>query len=165
MAKRLTEAHQVFIVQSLARFKTPTEVVEIVKEEFGLTITKQGVAHYDPTHSQDLAQKWKTLFDTTRAKFIEDVEAIGVAHQAYRLQTLDDLVRIARKQRNYGLVAQLLEQSAKERGGVFTNKRDITSGGASLASVTIYMPNNGRDAATDNQTTAGAAGSVPGESG
>lgn len=38
-----------FIVQSLACFDTPSQVVELVKKEFGLSITRQQVESHDPT--------------------------------------------------------------------------------------------------------------------
>lgn len=60
-----------FIVQSLACFDTPSQVVELVKKEFGLNITRQQVESHDPTkaNGRGLAQKWVELFHETRKRF------------------------------------------------------------------------------------------------
>nr|WP_318367972.1 DUF2280 domain-containing protein [Enterobacter sp.] len=57
-----------FIVQSLACFDTPSQVVEAVKKEFGFTITRQQVESHDPTkaNGKGLAQKWVDMFNGTR---------------------------------------------------------------------------------------------------
>lgn len=49
-----------FIVQALACFDTPTQVVEQVKQEFNLTVSIQQVSSYDPTKAigKNLGQKW-----------------------------------------------------------------------------------------------------------
>lgn len=38
-----------FIVQSLACYDTPLQVVESVKEEFGVTIERSHIQHVDPS--------------------------------------------------------------------------------------------------------------------
>ncbi|KTC33210.1 hypothetical protein AO265_35290 [Pseudomonas sp. ABAC61] len=38
-----------FIVQALACFDTPSQVVEAVKNEYGLVVTRQQVETHDPT--------------------------------------------------------------------------------------------------------------------
>ena len=54
-----------FIVQGLATYMTPSEVVEAVNQEFGgLKVTRQQVSNYDPGKAAavNLSQKWKDVF-------------------------------------------------------------------------------------------------------
>lgn len=127
MAK-LTEAMQRFIVQALACYDTPTQVAESVKEEFDLSVTRQQVASYDPTKvtSKALAKKWRDLFESTRERFRREISEIPIADQAYRLRQLHRMVHDAVKRKNIALAASLLEQAAKETGGAFTNRRELT---------------------------------------
>lgn len=127
MAK-LNEAEQRFIVQALACYDTPTQVADAVKEEFGLEVTRQQVAAYDPTKvtSKALAKKWRDLFASTRERFRKEVAEIPIADQAYRLRQLHRMVQEAMRRKNIVLAASLLEQAAKEQGGMFTNRREVS---------------------------------------
>lgn len=79
-----------FIVQSLACFDTPS-VVELVKKEFGLSISRQQVESHDPTkaNGRGLAQKWVDMFNATRERFQNEISDIPIANKAYRLRVLD----------------------------------------------------------------------------
>lgn len=125
MAKRvdLTREQQVFVVQLLACFKTPSEVAALVKEEFGVNIERQNVRHYNPLQSPDVAGEWKDLFERTREEFLKQTTQIAVYNQTYRLAELQDLYHLAKSAGNIILAAALLEQIAKECGGQFTNKQ------------------------------------------
>lgn len=126
MAK-LTEAVQRFIVQALACYDTPTQVAESVKEEFGLELTRQQVSTYDAskTTGKTMAKKWRDLFGDTRERFRKEVSEIPIADQAYRLRQLQRMAQEAMKRKNIVLAASLLEQAAKEAGGMFTNHRRL----------------------------------------
>lgn len=123
----LTDDVKAFIVQALACFDTPSQVVDAVKEEFGIVVSRPQVQAYDPTKriGISLSKKWRTLFEEARKSFIEQTNAIPVANQAYRLRVLDRLLQKVEKQGNTALAAQLLEQAAKESGGAFTNKQRL----------------------------------------
>lgn len=127
MAK-LNEAVQRFIVQALACYDTPTQVAEAVKEEFGIEITRQQAASYDYTKTmgRTLAKKWRVMFDDTRKKFRAEVAEIPIADQAFRLRQLNRMAQLAMTRKNIVLAAALLEQAAKEQGGMFTNKREVS---------------------------------------
>lgn len=130
MAK-LTEPQKIFIVQGLACFDTPSQVAEAVREEFGVEVDRRRVHEYDPTKvaGRYMAGKLKALFDDTRKAFLKDVSLIPVANQAVRLRTLQRMVTKAERSGNLTQVAQLLEQIAKEVGGSFTNRREVTGKG------------------------------------
>lgn len=46
---RLTEVQKEYIVDRLACYSSPTQVVDLVKDLFGVEIVRQQVQHYDPT--------------------------------------------------------------------------------------------------------------------
>jgi hypothetical protein len=125
---KLTDAQQTFIVQALACFDTPSEVVAAVKHEFGVSLSRQNVERYDPTKSaaKDIAKKWKALFAATRKTFLERLQSIPIAHRSFRLRAIGRMAENAERQMNYALAAQLLEQAAKEVGDGHTNKRQLT---------------------------------------
>ncbi len=127
---RLKKIHQVFIVQQLACFKTPQEVADAVQELFGFEINRAQVVNYDSTKPYyDGAKKWKILFDDARKKYLENINDIPIANQAYRMQIYQDLISSERKKdersRNKILMLQIAEQAAKDAGGMFTNQRRI----------------------------------------
>lgn len=114
-----------FIVQALACFDKPTQVVASVKEQFKLDVTRQQVETYDPTKyaGRSLNIKWRTLFEDTRKKFREESAEIGIANRAYRLRLLDRAAEKAESRGNLPLMMQIVELAAKEVGDVYVNRR------------------------------------------
>ena len=114
-----------FIVQALACFDTPSQVVEAVKNEYGVVVSRQQVETHDPTKSagKGLAVKWATLFHDTRKRFREETAEIPIANRAYRLRALGRMAVKAENSKNMALTAQLLEQAAKEVGDVYVNRQ------------------------------------------
>ena len=114
-----------FIVQALACFDTPSQVVEAVKSEYGVVVSRQQVETHDPTKSagKGLAVKWATLFHDTRKRFREETAEIPIANRAFRLRGLGRMAEKAEAMRNLALTAQLYEQAAKEVGDVYVNRR------------------------------------------
>lgn len=67
-----------------------------------------------------------------------DVSTIPIAQQAYRLRVLQRSLVKVEGQGNVSMVAQLLEQAAKESGGAFTNRRELTGkGGGPLVTANV----------------------------
>lgn len=147
---RLTNEAQTFVVQALACHDSPSAVVKAVKEEFGLTVSRQLVESYDPTKraGRNLAKKWRDIFEATREAFLEDTAKIGIANKAVRLRMIGRIADRAETAGNSVVALQALEQAAKEVGDAFTNKRELMgAGGAPLvpAAVQIFaLPDNGR---------------------
>ena len=69
-----------FVVQGLACFETPTEMVRAVRDKFGLEISAQGCEAYDPTKRAgwNLADKWTAIFHATRAALVAEMQSVGV---------------------------------------------------------------------------------------
>lgn len=116
-----------FIIQSLACYDTPSQVVEAVQKEFGINITRQQAESHDPTKAsgKTLAKKWVELFNATRERFQNEISDIPIANKAYRLRVLQRMSTTAENMKNLGMTAQLLEQAAKEVGDVYTNKQKV----------------------------------------
>ncbi|MBT9268578.1 DUF2280 domain-containing protein [Pseudomonas sp. MG-9] len=113
-----------FIVQALACFDTPTQVVQAVKETFGVEVSRQQCEQYDPTKhaGRDLGVKWKAVFEDTRKRFREETAEIPIANRAFRLRAMNRFVERAETMKNIGLAMQILEQAAKEVGDVYVNR-------------------------------------------
>ena len=113
-----------FIVQALACFDTPSQVVESVKNEFGVVVTRQQVETHDPTKAagKGLAVKWATLFHDTRKRFRDETADIPIANRAFRLRAMNRFVEKAETMKNIGLAMQILEQAAKEAGDMYVNR-------------------------------------------
>lgn len=116
-----------FIVQSVACFDTPSQVVESVLKEFGIQITRQQVEQNDPTKisGKGLAKKWVDMFNATRDRFLNEISDIPIANKAYRLRVLQRMSTNAENMKNIGMTAQLLEQAAKEVGEAYTNRQKV----------------------------------------
>lgn len=132
MAKaKLSDEVKTFIVQALACFDSPSTVAKAVKAEFEVEVSRQLVESHDPNKvaASGLASKWRTLFQVTRDRFLEDSSQIGIAHRSVRLRKLQFQVELNEGRGNSGMVASLLEQAAKEMGGAFTNRRELEHSG------------------------------------
>ena len=124
-----------FVVQCLAAFDTPTQVVDAVKTEYGVQMTPQAVQSYDPTKyaGRNLKPKWRNIFEASRKSFLEDVNAIPIANKAARLRALNRMAQKAEGMKNIGLASKLMEQAAREMGNAYTNKVDHQSSDGSMS--------------------------------
>ena len=116
-----------FIIQELACFDTPSQIVESVQKEFKVQVTRQQVASHDPTKAagKGLAKKWVELFNELRDRFLNEISDIPIANKAYRLRVLQRMSTNAENMKNIGMTAQLLEQAAKEVGEAYSNKQKV----------------------------------------
>lgn len=124
----LNDAAKRFIVQALACYDTPSEVSAALKEEMGVDVPRTQVAQYDPTKvaGQKVAKKWRDLFEDTRKRFRAEIAEIPIADQAFRLRSLGKIYDRHIQRGNVVAAAAVLEQAAKEQGGMFTNKREVS---------------------------------------
>ncbi|MEW5993335.1 MAG: DUF2280 domain-containing protein [Candidatus Zixiibacteriota bacterium] len=132
MAKKptrgLPEAVKVFIVRQLAAFEPPSSVVSMVKAEYGLDVKPQTVECYHPERKAGarLSAKLKAEFYRSRERHLTSVDDIPIAHKAMRLRRLQRLADRAANSGNVVLEASLIEQAAKEAGGVYEGKRQVS---------------------------------------
>ena len=122
----LKEPVKIFIVQALACRDTPQEVAEAVKQEFKIELDRRQCASYDPTKpaGQNLSKKFVQLFEETRKKFDEGLIDIPIANKHFRLKQYQK--QLERNAKNTVMSLKILEQAAKDVGGQFTNKQEIT---------------------------------------
>ena len=126
---RLTDEQRTFIVALFAQWKTPSQIRDALKEHFGVDASPQAIQHYDPEHSKDLSEKWRTLHASMREEFKASTSKIAIASSSFRLAVLSDGVQkalVASGGKLTPLVLQALEQAAKEVGGGYTNRRELT---------------------------------------
>ncbi|MDQ2316251.1 DUF2280 domain-containing protein [Acinetobacter baumannii] len=136
----LKEPVKIFIVQSLACRDTPQEVVENVKQEFDVEISRSQCQAYDPTKysGRNLSQKYVELFESTRDEFDKGLIDIPIANKYYRLKQYQ---RQLDRTRNVKTALKILEQAAKDIGGQFTNRQEITGkDGGPLQTVNSDVP-------------------------
>ncbi len=127
--KKLKDHHRAFLVREFACYSTPMQAADALSKEYGITITPQSAQHYDATSSagRQAAKKWHGLFEVARQAFLDDVEArIPEAYKSVRIQELARASRIFKKSSNYLAMAGMLERIAREVGGAFTNRRELT---------------------------------------
>lgn len=124
----LSDPQKLHIVQELARFRTPSQVVESVQAEFSASVTPSQVQAYDPTKQsgRKLSKKWREIFDATRKRYLDDVADVPLAHRGYRLQQLqvlfDKALRMGRDG-NVPLAKEILLEAEKIMGEIYTNRR------------------------------------------
>lgn len=128
--KRLKDEHKRFVVQCLARFMSPQEVADLVKEKFEVEITRQGVECYDPTKAAgiDLSAELRVLFFTERTEHGECVAAARLAHKAERVLALTRLAEQAEQAGNFRWASHLINQAREEIEGVQKGKPGDTGG-------------------------------------
>lgn len=137
---RLNKRVKLYIVRSLATYETPSETARGVQEEFGINVTKQQCEAYDPTKKtgQDLSEELKEEFYRVRKEMNNNLSAIPIANIAYRLKRLQRFIDHEQFKDNPVLVPSLMEQAAKEVGGLYTSRKEITgAGGGPLQSENI----------------------------
>lgn len=136
----LPEDTKLEIVRAFARFCSPAEVVAMVRDEFGIETTVQQVRTYNPEHPRfEVGEKWLPIFEAARTAYLENISAIPIASQAFRLNALQKSYDKAWRAGNIVLANATVEQAAKEVGGVLTNQRNfnVEKKGGSFRDLTI----------------------------
>lgn len=117
---QLTESLKVEIVQRLARFQPPAEIARQLREDYALEVGIPQIVGYDPTRpSFEAGQRFVEIFNITREAFIKNVDAVPIANQGYRLQVLQSLLENHLKHKKLPEAARVVEQAAKEMGGLY----------------------------------------------
>jgi len=125
----LNDREKLWIVERLACFYTHSEVQAGLRDTFKVSASLQQIQRYDVTRANGatLSPTLKKVFDETRERYLKVTEDIPIASQAYRLQQLQRLLENCGRNADLGL--RILEQAAKEVGGVFTRRRELTGRG------------------------------------
>ena len=124
---RLPADAQLWVVTQLACFESPSVVRKVLKDEWQLEVTLQAITYYDPTTAagRALNAELRELFERTREGFLDETASVPIASVTFRLRELQRLYLKARDG-NPAVAAELLKQAAQEKGGVFTNRSQVT---------------------------------------
>lgn len=127
--KRLPEAIKKRIVEHLACFQTPTDVVQLIADEFDVKLTPRHVRAYDPASFQFAAShRWLEYHAAVRRRYEVEIGKIAISHRAYRLAKLEETVNVAMEimhQRGDGWIEaaeqirKAVEVAAKEVGDFY----------------------------------------------
>lgn len=122
----LSQAQKLEIVTMLACYREPVAIIAYFVETY-LDLAPmpfRQILAYDPTSPHyDAGEKWLDIFDAKRKQYLEEVASVPIANQGFRLQMLQEELKRALKDNKSPLA--ILEQAAKEVGGVLTNMRDV----------------------------------------
>ena len=140
----LTDEIKEFIVKGLACYDTPSFLVDAVRANFGIAITRQQVFEYDPRRA---AQRWRDLHAAARTAFLSEAAEISITHKLVRLRMLDRLAHDCERG-SVALALTCLKQAAMECGGMYESGRS--------GRVKVTAPATGPDASlgTAIQSTA-----------
>src|SRR6186997_903190 len=97
-----------------------------MKADFGIEITPQAIAYYDPTRysTSPCPKRWSDLFWTMRAEFIASVADVGAAHPTVRVRRLDQMACDQMEKGNTAEARALLKQAADEMSRMSGQKDD-----------------------------------------
>lgn len=90
---RLTGEQKRFVVQLLAEFQTPAQIVAAFADQFGRRITIPGVCHYRDS------PRWAVEIERAREALLAAVRTLPVASKYWRLQQLHRLITEAEEAR------------------------------------------------------------------
>jgi hypothetical protein len=114
-----------------AQFQRLRDVVRIIHEEFGVRYDKRLLHAYDCAKpSSKAGGPMRDLFERTREEYLRDTASIGITNQNHRLRVLERLIGKAEDAGDFAGAGKLLEQAAKELGGVLTNETKVRHSGA-----------------------------------
>lgn len=124
--KRLPEAVKRRIIEHLACYCRPSEVVDLIESEYDITLTLRHIRAYDPASFQCvLSVEHTSLFWMVRKHFDMATSCIAIANRVYRLRQLDKLFGDAMTKGRSAAAARYLEQAAKETGAYYQRERTV----------------------------------------
>lgn len=123
-SQRLGAHHRLRIVSELAAFATPSEVAQTILREFGIKISPQRIEAYDPTKKagQRLSSHWWSMFFKIREQSLAKIAEIPECHRVVRVKYLADGANSCAARGDFTMIARLLEQIAKEIGGLYEQR-------------------------------------------
>ena len=152
---KIPEHVREFVCIRLACFDQPSQVRQLVRENFDLDLSPQSIEHYDPYRyaGKGLARKFVHLFYDARKRYLEDVADVALAQKTHRLKWLERLAAEAERMGDITGAAEIIEKASKDSTDYWTRSHTVRHSGqvATPAEprqdhiVRIYLPDNGRD--------------------
>lgn len=141
---RLTQPMREYVVQRLACFAGAARVQREVKELWGIDLSLQAIAYYDPeVPSTKTPKKWVLLFEATRKAYLEAKAQVGIASERWRMERRQVLYERAEGMGAHGnipLCLDILEQAEKAEGGQYTNRHKVTHDGQLKTTGVLVVP-------------------------
>lgn len=125
---KLSDQQKSAVVIMLACYWQLKDVLQYVRDEWGIEVAKQSIQRYDPTKvngQRDLAKKWCDIFHATRSAFLKEKAMHAVSHMPYRMGIYQKVIEEGLRRHNYDLVLRSMEQAAKDEGGSYTNRQRV----------------------------------------
>jgi hypothetical protein len=96
---KIPEHVREFVCIRLACFDQPSQVRQLVRENFDLDLSPQSIEHYDPYRyaGKGLARKFVHLFHDARKRYLESVADVALAQKTHRLKWLERLAAEAER--------------------------------------------------------------------
>ena len=115
---KLTSDQQVQVCQWLAEMKKPSEVVQLVKKEWDIDITRETI-----TITYLKGEKWQGLIKELHDEWVKNIQHIPIANKAKRLEVLQKIINEAQEE----------HLTAVGRSGIKIYKKDYASAVRALA--------------------------------
>lgn len=111
---RLPESIKRRIVEHLACYRSHVEVAQLIATEFEVSLTVRHIRAYDPTSFQFAAsQRRHDYYKQVRSRCADELGEVAIAHRAYLLIQLQQLLKEAMDQGNLRQALVLLKTAAK----------------------------------------------------
>ena len=130
--RKLNGIHKDFVLRCLACGFQLQEVVDCVKDEFDIEVTRQNIHYYLKTYPDKV--------EALRHVLAENIEQIPFAKKLTRVAYLDRMAKRQWRRRQYGEVRATLKQIAEEVGGL-VQKHELTgANGGPIETRTEQLP-------------------------
>ena len=128
-----------FIVRALAWWTPSTRIQEQVKEHFEIDLRLERISYYNPDlpSSEDLSKELRAYFVEERARAIEDVDAVPLAHLPFRLRQSQERMERLDAKGKYVEAQQVQDAAARDLGGLNTNVTRLKQSGETTQRVLI----------------------------
>jgi hypothetical protein len=125
---KLTRAQKADVVRRLAAYDSPGAIAKSLKQDYGIEITRQAIAFYDPTRysARRRPKRWADLFRETRAEIIAGKADAGAAHRLVRVRRLDQMACDQMDKGNAAEARALLKQAADEMSRMAEERNDAS---------------------------------------
>ena len=120
----LADARKADVVRRLASYDPPGVIAKSLKQDLDIEITRQGIAHYDPTRNSRCPKRWSVLFWKIRAEVIAGKADAGASHRGVRVRRLDQMACDQMEKGNTAEARALLKQAADEMSRVAEQRDD-----------------------------------------
>lgn len=87
----LKDNHREAIVRLYAEYNSNSDVIKVMKEEFGLELTDSQIRYYNPEDSwskKGLHEKWINMFHKYREEYNNQLDSIPVSQMSYQLRRI-----------------------------------------------------------------------------